>query len=63
MFFSADEMISDTDRDHMKENHEFFTKMTHVQDVLLRLFTRGVVSDLVYDTLNGVEHKAGTEKI
>ena len=45
----------------MKANHEFFTRMSNVSDILLRLFTRGVISDLAYDRLNGEEKKAGTE--
>ena len=45
----------------MKENHEFFTRMSNVLDILPRLFTRGVISDLAYDKLNGAENKAGTE--
>ena len=61
LFFSADEIISDTDRDHMKENHEFFSRMSNVSDILLRLFTRGVILNRAYDRLNGEEKKAGTE--
>ena len=43
----------------MQKNHEFFTRMSNVSDVLLRLFTRGVIPDLTYDRLNGEEKKAG----
>ena len=57
----ADELISDSDRDKMKKNHEFFTRMSNVSEILQRLFTRGVISDLAHDRLNGAENKAGTE--
>ena len=58
--FSADELISDSDRENMKKNHEFFTRMCNVSEILLRLFTRGVIADLAHDRLSGAEHKAGT---
>ena len=56
-------MLSDTDRDNMRENHEFFTRMTSVPDVLLRLVSRGVMSEDVKQKLIRMPNAAGSELI
>ena len=42
---TADEKLNDNDRDYLKANHEFFARMTSVFDVVLRLFSRRVLSE------------------
>ena len=62
-YFSADEMISETDRESMKDNHDFFTRMTNVQDMIQRLASRRVISDYVKQKLIRMENAAGIRKI
>ena len=49
----------------MKNNHEFFTRMSNVSDILVKLYTRGVVPAQAFDRINGQgteEKKAGIRK-
>ena len=39
-----DETLTDNDREHLEANHEFFSRMTSVREIVLRLFSRGVLS-------------------
>ena len=41
---TADEVLTEHDRYHLEANHEFFSRMTSVFEVVLRLFSRGVLS-------------------
>ena len=40
---TADEILTNSDRNHLKANHEFFARMTSVFEVVLRLFSRRVL--------------------
>ena len=60
--FSADAIISENDKESMEKKHELFTRMSDVSFIIVRLFTRGVISDLECERLNTVENKAGTQK-
>ena len=40
---TANEILTDNDREHLKVNHEFFSRMTSVCEVVLRLFSRRVL--------------------
>ena len=40
----ADEVLTDNDREHLEDHHESFSRMTCVCQIVLRLFSRGVLS-------------------
>ena len=61
--FSADEMLDDSDRDAMVANHLFFSRMTNIREVLLRLVSRGVISKTQKEQLLQKTNIEGTEKI
>ena len=61
--FLADEMLDDSDRNAMKANHLFFSRMTNVREVLLRLVSRDVISKTEKEELGKLRDIEGTEKI
>ena len=40
----ADNTLTENDREHLKTNHEFFSRMTSVFAVVTRLYSRSVLS-------------------
>ena len=60
--FSADEILGDSDRDAMVANHLFFSRMTNIGEVLLRLVSRGVISKTQKEQLVQKTNIEGTEK-
>ena len=62
ILFSADEMPDDSDRDAMVANHLFYTRMTNVREVLLRLLCRGVISHGQKRQLVQKTHEEGSAK-
>ena len=47
----------------MKDNQEFFTKMTNVRDILQRLTSRGVISEDLKEILIRLPNAAGRKEI
>ena len=60
---SADEILGDSDRDAMVANHLFFSRMTNIREVLLRLVSRGVISQTQKEQLVQKTNIEGTDKI
>ena len=60
---SADEMLDDSDRDAMVANQLFFSRMTNVREVLLRLVSRGVISQKQKQKLVQKTNIEGMQKI
>ena len=49
----------------MEKNHGFFIRMSNVSDILMKLYTRGVVQKQAFERINGQgteEKKAGILK-
>ena len=55
-------MLDDSDRAAMVANHLFFSRMTNVREVLLRLVSRGVISEPLKQQLVRMTNEKGTEK-
>ena len=60
---SADEKLDDSDRKAMVANHLSFSRMTNTTEVLLRLFSRGVISQPLKEELVRKTNIEGTDKI
>ena len=56
-------MLDDSDRDEMVANHLFFSRMTSIREVLLRLVSRGVISERQKQQLIQMRNEEGREKI
>ena len=61
--FSADEILGDSDRDAMVANHLFFSRMTNIREVILRLVSRGVILQTQKEQLVQKTNIEGTEEI
>ena len=55
-------MLDDSDKDAMVANHLFFSRMTNIREVLLRLVSRGVISQTQKQQLVQKTNVEGTEK-
>ena len=56
-------MLDDSDRDAIVANQLFFTRMTNVREVLLRLVSRGVISEPQKQELVQMKNEEYSEKI
>ena len=56
-------MLDDSDREAMVANHLFFSRMTNVREVLLRLVSRGVISQTQKQQLVQKTNIEGMEEI
>ena len=60
---SADEIISESDRQKMVANYMFFSRMTSTTEVIQRLVSRRVISEKQKEKLVRLQHTEGTEKV
>ena len=61
--FSADENLDDSDREALVANHLSFSRMTNTTEVLLRLFSRGVISGPLKEQLVRKTNIEGIDRI